>query len=112
VEHSRGAIDVGAVQPEQFLGPQAAPDSDHGDRPVTRNELGRDRVDVLPSLERTDLAPLMPLALRVTDALGRVLLCEVALDRPRERLPEGPEDVGAAASWKALPPVLELDAMQ
>jgi hypothetical protein len=73
------------------------------DRPVALVEFVRDSLDVLPRLERKDLAPLMPLPLRVADPVRRVHRCELPIDGPGpERASMGRGSGAAEATRQTL----------
>jgi hypothetical protein len=103
------AVNVASFQSEQFLGPQAAADSDERDCPVTLVALVGDNLHVLPGLERMNLAPFVTLPLRILDPVRRVHGGELPLDRPGECLTEPPEHVMTTTGWQLLAPILELD---
>jgi hypothetical protein len=75
-------VDVGAVQADPLLGPQACADCEDGDRGIAGIKLVGDGVDLLPRLERSDLAALVPVSPWVLDPVGRVPLDEAAVQRP------------------------------
>jgi hypothetical protein len=95
VQDAPGAVDVGAVEPEQFLGAQPGPGGDDRERHVARIKLLSDRLDLGPRLEREDVPTLVTVALRVADAAARFPAAEAPRRGPGERLAERPEDVMA-----------------
>jgi hypothetical protein len=60
-------VDVGAVQTGELLRPQAATDGEDRDRAEPRMQLRGDRLDLVPRLERENVAPFVPAQLRILD---------------------------------------------
>ena len=86
IDDAEATVDVTLLEAEQLRGPEPgrSPEDDHW--PIERTELGGDRFDLLPALER----PLLPRPpWRVADAsLGGVEVDQAPLDRPGQNLPE------------------------
>lgn len=107
-----GSVDIRAVEAEQLLRPEAAPDRDDRDRPVAGVKLLGDRLDFRPRLERERVAAFVPLSLRVADPDGGVTGAEAPRGRPGERLSERAENVVAGAGGERGPPVLQFEPVQ
>jgi hypothetical protein len=108
VQDARLAVDVGAMETKQLLGPQTTADGDNRHYAIPAVKLGADRVDLPPGLKGEHGSALVPLPLRVADTCARITATKPTSKRPSERLAERSKDAVARAWRKLLAPVLEL----
>jgi hypothetical protein len=93
-EHPPLEVDVAPLAAERLLRPQPGSAQEHDERCPDLVELLADRVDLVPRIERIDLARLR---LRVLDQRRRVVLDPLPPLRRRQHVPQRPQPATALA---------------
>src|SRR5205823_3303868 len=97
VEDAARAVKVAPLEPPQFLGAQSGADEHDRDRSIARVQLVPDRLELLPALERSDLALLVDLHTPVANPGAGVRFEQAERHRLLEHLLERSERLMAGA---------------